>query len=199
MAAGAHGAVELHVRTGGFLGFGGRIVAIPEGRYTLKVKVNLEGKTTERSAEFEMAGLDETLTADTAVLAVARETDEGYFAEMNEAELDSAAAPLVLIAKSRPSSGSRATRARRPSGTRSASGSTAPSPTPTASTGSAAASRSWAGRPIAAGSIHGMGRRMIFSGACRPGRRPRTRSGAIPEASPGITYLPTGPGSARTT
>ena len=74
---------------------------LPEGRYSLQVKVNLEGKTTERSAEFEMAGLDETLTADTAVLAVARETDEGYFAAMNEAELDSAAAPLVLIAKSR--------------------------------------------------------------------------------------------------
>lgn len=74
---------------------------LPEGTYTLQVKVNLEGRTTERSAGFEMAGLDETLTADTAVLAVARETDEGYFAAMNEAELDSAAAPLVLIAKSR--------------------------------------------------------------------------------------------------
>ena len=74
---------------------------LPEGKYTLQVKVNLEGKATERSAGFEMAGLDETLTADTAVLAVARETDEGYFAAMNEAELDSAAAPLVLIAKSR--------------------------------------------------------------------------------------------------
>lgn len=74
---------------------------LPGGRYTLQVKVSLEGKTTERSAEFEMAGLDETLTADTAVLAMARETDEGYFAALNEAQLDSAAAPLVLIAKSR--------------------------------------------------------------------------------------------------
>lgn len=74
---------------------------LPAGRYTLQVAVTLEGKTTERSAEFEMAGLDETLTADTAMLAVARTTDEGYFAEMNEAQLDSAAAPLVLIAKSR--------------------------------------------------------------------------------------------------
>lgn len=74
---------------------------LPEGRYSLQVSVNLDGKTTERSAEFEMAGLDETLTADTAVLAAARETDEGYFAAMNEAELDTAAAPLSLIAKSR--------------------------------------------------------------------------------------------------
>lgn len=74
---------------------------LPEGRYTLRVSVSLEGKTTERSAEFEMAGLDETLTADTAVLAATRETDEGYFAALNEAQLDSAAAPLVLIAKSR--------------------------------------------------------------------------------------------------
>ena len=74
---------------------------LPEGRYTLQVSVNLEGKSTERSAEFEMAGLEETLTADTANVAAVRSTDEGYFAGMNEAELDSAAAPLVLIAKSR--------------------------------------------------------------------------------------------------
>jgi sporulation protein YlmC with PRC-barrel domain len=32
--AGPSGAVTLHVKTGGFLGFGGRIVAIPEGRFT---------------------------------------------------------------------------------------------------------------------------------------------------------------------
>jgi hypothetical protein len=28
------GKTTLHIRTGGFLGFGGRIVAVPEGRYT---------------------------------------------------------------------------------------------------------------------------------------------------------------------
>jgi hypothetical protein len=33
MGSGPNGAGELHVRTGGFLGFGGKIVAIPEGRY----------------------------------------------------------------------------------------------------------------------------------------------------------------------
>jgi hypothetical protein len=33
MSTGPSGSPELHVRTGGFLGFGGRIVAIPEGRY----------------------------------------------------------------------------------------------------------------------------------------------------------------------
>jgi PRC-barrel domain len=45
IAAGANGAVELHVRTGGFLGFGGRIVAIPEGRYTRSgqsIRLNLD-------------------------------------------------------------------------------------------------------------------------------------------------------------
>jgi hypothetical protein len=26
--------VALHIRTGGFLGFGGRVVAIPQGRFT---------------------------------------------------------------------------------------------------------------------------------------------------------------------
>ena len=74
---------------------------LPEGRYTLQVSITLGGRTTERTAEFEMAGLSETLIADTAALAAARSTDEGYFAAMNEAQLDTAAAPLVLIARSR--------------------------------------------------------------------------------------------------
>ena len=90
------------------LGDGGGILkgqvdldGLPPGRYMLDVAVTLDGKTTKRSAEFEMAGLDETLAADTARVTQERLTDEGYFAGMNEAQLDSAAEPLVLIARSR--------------------------------------------------------------------------------------------------
>lgn len=74
---------------------------LPEGRYTLQVLVSLNGKTTERSAEFVMAPLEATLLADTAAVSRNRMTDEGYFGAMSEAQLDTAAAPLVLIAKSR--------------------------------------------------------------------------------------------------
>lgn len=75
---------------------------LPEGKYTLQVTVDLAGTETQRSAEFEMAGLEATLaTQATAAPAGGAETDEAYFGAMNEAQLDSAAAPLVLIARSR--------------------------------------------------------------------------------------------------
>lgn len=74
---------------------------LPEGRYTLQVVVSLNGRTTERSAELVMAPLDETLAADTAAAVRNLVGDAGYFAAMNEAELDTAAAPLALVAKSR--------------------------------------------------------------------------------------------------
>ncbi len=80
---------------------------LPEGRYTLQVAVNAGGASTQRSAAFEMAGLEATLaSASQQQTAVAGPTggtagDEAYFAAMTEAQLDTAAAPLVLIARSR--------------------------------------------------------------------------------------------------
>ena len=41
-------------------------------------------KTVERSAAFNMAGLDETLEKDVARREAAKGTDEGYFEAMNE-------------------------------------------------------------------------------------------------------------------
>jgi GWxTD domain-containing protein len=73
---------------------------LPPGDYTMKVLVSLAGRNFERSAQFQMAGLDETLARDTARRAVERVGDEGYFAEMDEAALDAAEAPLIHIAKS---------------------------------------------------------------------------------------------------
>lgn len=74
---------------------------LPEGRYTLRVMFDLDGKSTERSAGFEMAGLQQTIARTAAVREQVQISDEGYFGAMNEAELDSAAAPLVLFGQSR--------------------------------------------------------------------------------------------------
>jgi hypothetical protein len=46
--------VALHVRTGGFLGFGGRIVAIPQGRFTRagkSVRLDLDSEQVSRLPE----------------------------------------------------------------------------------------------------------------------------------------------------
>ena len=47
-----------------------------------------------------MAGLEQTLANEAARVEQDRLTDEGYFAAMSEPQLDSAAAPLIYIAKS---------------------------------------------------------------------------------------------------
>lgn len=74
---------------------------LPEGMYTLRVTIDAGGRTTQRSAEFEMAGLEETLAVEQVPAAAAGGSDEAWFGAMNEAQLDSAAAPLELIARSR--------------------------------------------------------------------------------------------------
>jgi hypothetical protein len=48
------GKTMLHVRTGGFLGFGGRIVAVPEGRYTKSgdsIRLNLTAEEVSKLPE----------------------------------------------------------------------------------------------------------------------------------------------------
>jgi GWxTD domain-containing protein len=76
------------------------LAGLPEGRYRLTAKVDMGGRTLERVAEFTMAPLAETMAREANRRSAARETDEGYFGEMNVAQLDAAAAPLSLIAKS---------------------------------------------------------------------------------------------------
>ncbi|HEX6643369.1 MAG TPA: GWxTD domain-containing protein [Gemmatimonadales bacterium] len=79
---------------------------LPEGSYTLQVAVSMGGASVQRSAALEMAGLEETLVAQQDAPAAVGPSggsagDEAYFGAMNEAQLDTAAAPLVLIARSR--------------------------------------------------------------------------------------------------
>jgi GWxTD domain-containing protein len=82
---------------------------LPPGHYDFVVTLDLNGQRIERRAPFSMASMQETLARDSArgnaagaALAAggAVAGDEAYFGAMDEAQLDSAEAPLVLIAKS---------------------------------------------------------------------------------------------------
>jgi GWxTD domain-containing protein len=73
---------------------------LPEGRYTMQVAVDLGGKTVERSAPFSMAPLATTVERNAALVRASLTTDEGYFAGMSEAQLDTAATPLMYLANS---------------------------------------------------------------------------------------------------
>lgn len=73
---------------------------LPPGRYTMAVKVDAGPKHFERTSEFVMADLQETMAKDTVRIAQEKSTDEGYFRYMSPEELDAAEAPLYLIARS---------------------------------------------------------------------------------------------------
>jgi GWxTD domain-containing protein len=77
------------------------LTGLPPGNYVMVADLQLGGRTTQRSAEFTMAGLTETLARDAARREAERDTDEGYFGAMSDAELDAANAPLEYIAESR--------------------------------------------------------------------------------------------------
>ncbi len=71
---------------------------LPEGRYSMKVAVDLGGRTVERTADLTMAPLATTVAKNAALTRVALTTDEGFFAAMTDAQLDTAAAPLMYLA-----------------------------------------------------------------------------------------------------
>ncbi|HJP57155.1 MAG TPA: GWxTD domain-containing protein [Gemmatimonadales bacterium] len=73
---------------------------LPEGRYTMRVTVDRGGSKVERSATFTMAPLATTVARNAELTRAARTTDEGFFADMSEAQLDSAATPLLYLANS---------------------------------------------------------------------------------------------------
>lgn len=75
------------------------LAGLPEGQYRLTARIEMNGRTIERAAEFSMAPLEETMAREANRRAAARDTDEGYFGEMTVEQLDAAAAPLSLIAK----------------------------------------------------------------------------------------------------
>lgn len=74
---------------------------LPPGDYTMVAHLQLDGRTIERTAEFSMAGLTETLARDSSRREIERDSDAGYFGSMSDAELDQAQAPLLYIAESR--------------------------------------------------------------------------------------------------
>jgi GWxTD domain-containing protein len=75
------------------------LTGLPPGAYTMIADLRLAGRTIQRTAEFSMAGLTETLARDTARRSAEKVTDEGYFGAMGAAELDQARAPLDYIAE----------------------------------------------------------------------------------------------------
>jgi GWxTD domain-containing protein len=72
---------------------------LPPGRYRMIATLTLSGTAVERSAEFTMAALAETLEKDVSHREATRFTDQGYFEAMDEVELDRAREPLDLIAE----------------------------------------------------------------------------------------------------
>jgi GWxTD domain-containing protein len=77
------------------------LTGLPPGDYAMVADLQLGGRTIQRTAEFSMAGLTETLARDAARRQAERVSDEGYFAAMSEPELEAAEAPLDYIAEAR--------------------------------------------------------------------------------------------------
>ena len=77
------------------------LTGLPPGNYQMIADLKLDGRTIQRSADFSMAGLTETLARDTVRRNAERVTDEGYFGAMSAEELDQARAPLDYIAETR--------------------------------------------------------------------------------------------------
>ena len=77
------------------------LAGLPPARYEMTASLKLgQDSVVERSAGFVMAGLSETLERDVARREASKVTDQGYFAEMNDAQLNQAKDPLMIIAES---------------------------------------------------------------------------------------------------
>lgn len=79
---------------------------LPPGEYQFVVTLDLDGQRIERRAPFRMMSMQEILARDSArggslasTATAAQGSDEAHFGSMDEAQLDSAEAPLLLIAK----------------------------------------------------------------------------------------------------
>ena len=76
------------------------LAGLPAGSYQLAASLDVEGRTVHRSAPFTMADLASTVARSDSLRTSDRITDAGYFGGMTSQQLDRAAAPLALIAKS---------------------------------------------------------------------------------------------------
>lgn len=94
--------LPVHVAAGGSVLKGQLdLTGLPPGEYVMITDLQLGGRSIQRSAEFSMAGLTETLVRDSTRRDAARTADEGHFGALSEPELDQARAPLDYIAESR--------------------------------------------------------------------------------------------------
>lgn len=84
--------------SGGMLKGRLNLEGLPNGRYQLKVLLQLGTRAVDRSAPMTMAALDTTLQREVARISLERVSDEGYFKYMSPEALDSAFAPLYYIA-----------------------------------------------------------------------------------------------------
>ncbi len=75
------------------------LAGLPEGRYTLSVKLEVGGRKQERSDQFVMGDFQAAMERESARLAQLKVTDEGYFGTMNEDQLEEAAAPLIYLTR----------------------------------------------------------------------------------------------------
>lgn len=73
------------------------LAGLPQGSYTLTVKLATSQRTDEISDQLVMANFEETMGKERDRLAALRETDEGYFSLMNASQLDDAEAPLTYL------------------------------------------------------------------------------------------------------
>jgi GWxTD domain-containing protein len=90
------------------LGAGGGVLrgqlnleGLPSGEYQFSVAVQLTAGTTERSAHFTVLDLQSQLQRQADLAEAKRLTDEGYFAGMDEPQLDAAQEPLEYLASAR--------------------------------------------------------------------------------------------------
>ena len=73
------------------------LAGLPAGTYRMKAQLTIGGRTVERVAPFVMADLAATVAKDVVRRQASRVTDEGYFADMSEEQLDEAQRPLSYI------------------------------------------------------------------------------------------------------
>lgn len=73
------------------------MTGLPEGKYRLRAALAVGGRTTERTAPFQMGSLATALTEDEERRTALLVSDSGYFGAMGAEELDEAFAPLSYI------------------------------------------------------------------------------------------------------
>ena len=77
------------------------LAGLPEGSYQMRVSLTLGDQAVERTLPFRMQGMHAALVADSVRRAAERVGDVGYFAAMDEVELDAAKEPLDYIDESK--------------------------------------------------------------------------------------------------